>query len=207
MTKYIFSESYNLVIIHVRRIQAGVESYRHISIQTHGRVEHSVQIPECNAALWHFIYNEVQCVTFQIQQNTHRAAGWDSAFDATLVYGVVLKPRTLSVNVHRKSLIVFTWANRERDFNSKLSVWSVTNCCDLWCHNGISFKWEKKLFTKHFISADIDARDAKSGIGICTVFINRELPIMNSSRESDGAERHTMFPAVGRHSPVVIHET
>lgn len=66
---------------------------------------------------------------------------------------------------------------------------------------------KKKLFTKHFISADIDARDAKSGIGICTVFINRELPIMNSSRKSDGAERHTMFPAVGRHSPVVIHET
>jgi hypothetical protein len=64
---------------------------------------------------------------------------------------------------------------------------------------------EGKL-TKHFISADIDASDAECGIGISAVFIDRELPVMNSSRESDGAERHTMLPAVCRDRPVVIHE-
>lgn len=64
----------------------------------------------------------------------------------------------------------------------------------------------KNIFTEHFISADIDARNAESRIGICTVFINRELPIMNSPWESDGTESYRMFPAVRRNCSVVIHE-
>lgn len=104
------------------------------------------------------------------------------------------------------------------NFNLKLSVWLVTKSGDLWCHNikreslryGFLFsfngKKKKNIFTKHFISTDINARDAKSGISICTIFINRELPIMNSPRESHGAERNTMFPPVSGHHSVVIHE-
>lgn len=81
--------------------------------------------------------------------------------------------------------------------------------CDLWCHNNINERlvlMEEREFTKHFISADIDARYAESGIRICAVFINREFPVMNSARKADRAESDAMFPAVGRHSSVVTHE-
>lgn len=71
---------------------------------------------------------------------------------------------------------------------------------------GASTQGRKAKLTKHFISADIDASDAECGIRISAVFIDRELPVMNSSRESDGAERHTMLPAVCRDRPVVVHE-
>lgn len=47
------------MIIHVWRIQASVKSYSYVSVEADCRVEHSVKISERNAALWHFVNNEV----------------------------------------------------------------------------------------------------------------------------------------------------
>lgn len=100
----------------MRRVEPGVECHRYVAVETHRGVEHAVQISERDAALWHFVHDEMQCVAVEIEQHPDGAASRYAAFDAALVNGVVLKPRTLSVNVHRKSLIVFTWAREMMEF-------------------------------------------------------------------------------------------
>lgn len=78
-----------------------------------------------------------------------------------------------------------------------------------WSRNAVIYDAKTvklKSLTQHFISADIDACYAERWVGICTVFINREFPIMNSSWETDGAKGDTMFPAISRYRSVVVHK-
>lgn len=62
VTKRLFRGCFNLMIIHVWRVEAGVECHSYVAVETHGGVEHAVQISESDAALWHFVHDEVQCV-------------------------------------------------------------------------------------------------------------------------------------------------
>lgn len=83
------------------------------TIDAHCRIEDSVEISECYRTLWHLIDQKTQCMSLQIQQYANGAARGDATFDTTLVYGVVLEPRALSIDVHGEGLLIFAWKGME----------------------------------------------------------------------------------------------
>lgn len=79
------------------------------TIDTDSRIEDPIEISECYGTLWHLIDQKTQRVPLQIQQHSDGAARCDAALHATLVYGIVLEPRALSIDIHGKGLLIFAW--------------------------------------------------------------------------------------------------
>lgn len=96
-----------LKVIHLGRIQSRVHGQCDATIDAHCRIEDPVEISECYRTLWHLIDQKTQCMSLQIQQDANGAARGDATLDTTLVYGIVLEPRALSIDVHREGFLIF----------------------------------------------------------------------------------------------------
>lgn len=96
-----------LKVIHFGRIQSRVHGQSDATIDAHCRIEDPIEISECHWTLWHLIDQKTQCMSLQIQQYANCAACGDATLDTTLVYGIVLEPRTLSIDVHGEGLLIF----------------------------------------------------------------------------------------------------
>lgn len=81
-----------LVAVHMRRIEAGVKCQCDATINTDGRIEDAIQISERDRPLRHLVDDEVQRVALEIQKHADGAAGGDSSFHSTFVYGIMLEP-------------------------------------------------------------------------------------------------------------------
>lgn len=96
-----------MMVIHARRIDGRVQRQRDAAIDANGRIENAIQIAERNRTLRHFVDQKTERVSFQIQQNANRAARRDATLDASLVHRIVLKPRSLPIDVHGETFVVF----------------------------------------------------------------------------------------------------
>lgn len=109
------------------------------------------------------------------------------------MHWIMLEPRSLTVDIHRVTFVVFSCKDI-RTIRSPINF-----------HFSL-VRFHRKIFTQHLVPRCVNSCNAKRWICVCGVSIYRKFPIMYATRESDWSECDTIIPTVSGHSVITVRE-